>query len=538
MKQKLKYLVMLFALLISFSFFSMLNAQTSTPIATIIDNFNGNVGQSFVVEGVVTVGAESHHVGRLRAFIQDNSGKGIALDNGSITQIHLQNLVRGNYVQLTGTVSEYGGAAQLNNLTNIQHRGFEMVPVLELTIQEALNHRQYYGLFIKVSGNIVELRAPAGQGRDIVIEDETNRRLVIRIWDTFQLDISRLRIGTPIDVFGAVSVFNNTSQIVPGSQQDIVIKLTDPIIDNITFIPEKPFVDEEITVSAEIIDYDGTIVSTRFLYKTNNQSDFTETNLTFADNRYTAKLPPFNTFETDEGEYIFRIIAEDNDGNIVNSGDRKISVLWRRPVITNIMIMNNPEEFEELIVRANIIDSVSGGSIVDAKVFYTLNYSSTERRMDMQNISGSLYEGVLPGFSAGTIVNISIFAMNSSMLTTIEDQNVRYVFPVKSSSVMLRIAPKAYNIYEGEKVEIGYFAKRDDIVIIRIYNSEGKLIATPINRITSAIDGVNFYNWDGKDNTFRIVEPGFYVCHLEVKDRDTGRIRNANAPIVIGTRLK
>jgi hypothetical protein len=167
----------------------------------------------------------------------------------------------------------------------------------------------------------------------------------------------------------------------------------------------------------------------------------------------------------------------------------------------------------------------------------------------MPKVSGDIYEGVIPGQSSGAIVNISVWAIDDSSLVSVSnlDDNgepVRYVYPVKSHSASLKIAPKAYNIYAGVPVEIGYYANEGDIAVIRIYNAEGKLIATPRHKVVNNTDKDNvndsvfFFNWDGKDKDFKLVPPGLYICHLEVTDKLTGNKKNDKAPIVIGTRLK
>jgi len=100
----------------------------------------------------------------------------------------------------------------------------------------------------------------------------------------------------------------------------------------------------------------------------------------------------------------------------------------------------------------------------------------------------------------------------------------------------LQIVPKAYNIYENEKVEIRYTAKAGAKVVMRIYNSEGKLMATPANLVAGGT--VAPVIWNGRDNDYRLVEPGLYICSLEVQDRNSGKKEAYTAPIVVGMRLK
>jgi hypothetical protein len=333
-----------------------------------------------------------------------------------------------------------------------------------------------------------------------------------------------------------------------GYQDDLIILLTDPVISNIVFSPVAPFIDDPITMTATIIDYDGYIASTIFEFRTDIDRDFTigTINRVGTTDNYTATIPSYQSLDPDgEGFINIRITATDNDRNIVVANDR-IFATYRRPVIANPTFWNQPEPGEELYVRANITPTF--GTITGAKIIYTLGFSDRTHEVPMISRGGILYEGEIPGFSAGTTINISIWAENDSgfsntMNTFSDGSPIRYTYPVTTSTAILRIAPKAYNIYENDHVEIGYLAKVGDKLIIRIYNAEGKLVATPVNEVVSAAtsgspDGVNYFTWNGRDKNFKLVSPGLYICHLEVIDRTTGDKKVDKAPIVIGTRLK
>ena len=537
-----KYIIFL---LIGF-IFTILFSQTITEIAEIVDNFNDYNGRQVTIQAVVVMGAGVLHSNILRAYVQDYSGKGIQIHNSSLNATINAAFVRGNMLQITGTVGIFDGMRQITSMTSYQvlDTGYQP-PFVELSIREAQNHQVWDGSFVKVSGTVSSVANPVGGGRDVIVQDDTGDNIIIRVWETTGLDVSGFFVGLPLDVFGVIRIFQSRSQITPGYNADFVIMLTEPVIQNINITPERPFIDEEITISAEIMDYDGFIESISFHYRTEFHTGWIENNMThIGNNVYRVSLPAFETYhENQEGNYLFRIVASDNDGNVVNSGDRRIFVSLRRPIISDVRFLNHPEEHEDLRISANIIDAFVGGRIIAAKVLYTLNFSTNVREVEMTNDNSNLWIAELNGQASGTAVNVSIWAENDSGLTTLLDKNdvgepIRYVYPINNNTVSLRIQSKAYNIYEGESVEIGYFVKQGDIIIIRIYNSEGKLVSTPVNRITSASDGINFYNWDGRDNDFRLVEPGLYICHLEVKDMLSGAIRNSTAPIVVGTRLR
>lgn len=538
----MKKIFLLFSMIYFLS--SALFSQTITPIADIQDNLNQYLNQQVTIQGIITIGADKLVATRLQAYIQDESGKGLQIFHGSSNADYRRDIIRGNLLRVTGTIIEYQGVTEITSFNyEVLDMGYE-VPVINLTVSQALNYQTWEGTFVKITGDLTEAPFYAGGGYNVNIRDAAGTSITVRVWDTTGINVSRLKAGVPIDAFGVVGIYNNRSQILPGYQEDIVIKITEPVIENILVNPERPFIDQQITVAATIIDFDGQIQSTKLKYRTGKQTEFSELNMnSLGGDNYSVIIPPYNSIESNEGEYIIKITAVDDDGNITNSPEKKITVTKRRPIISNIRFMNQPEAGDSLIVRADIADT--DGHITEAKVLYSLNYSSSIREVQMYELGKNtqLFEAVLPGFSAGTMLNVSVWAIDDSLLYSIESltssgEEIRYVFPVKTTTASLKIKPKANNTFEGDSVEIGYFAKTGDKVIVRIYNSEGKLMATPINTIISTPDGINFYNWNGRDKNFRLVEPGLYICHLEVLDRVTGNKKTDKAPIVIGTRLK
>lgn len=88
----------------------------------------------------------------------------------------------------------------------------------------------------------------------------------------------------------------------------------------------------------------------------------------------------------------------------------------------------------------------------------------------------------------------------------------------------------------GQSISINFKVGTGNKFILRMYNAEGKLVATPINDISSEVTGT--YLWDGKDKHGHILPIGLYICHLEVIEVSSGRKKTATAPIVIATKLK
>lgn len=97
-----------------------------------------------------------------------------------------------------------------------------------------------------------------------------------------------------------------------------------------------------------------------------------------------------------------------------------------------------------------------------------------------------------------------------------------------------------FNPYMGEKIKITYGTKMGRLsrALIRIYDAQGRLVATPVHKNFSSSSGFENYWWDGRDHNLKRLEPGLYYCHAEVSDRASGIRHSAVQPIVIKSRLK
>ncbi|HPK41784.1 MAG TPA: hypothetical protein PKZ69_09175, partial [Candidatus Cloacimonadota bacterium] len=374
------------------------------------------------------------------------------------------------------------------------------LPIIDLTIPEAQNYQYYEGTLVRVEGSLTEDPYYVGGGANITLKDTQNKKIAFRVWDTTGIDYSKLKVGVPVQATGVVSPYNNASQLLPAYQTDFKILITDPQISNVQHSPVSPFVDQQITVSAEIIDYDGNINEAKLYYRLGTEDTFNnEISMTrITGNNYNAIIPAFNTFSDSEGEYIYFIKASDNDSIYVSSAMQRVEVLKRRPIISNIRFNNSPDAAEELVVLANVVDT--DGFIGNVRLLYSVNNSHNINEVEMDSIAVNTYEARIPGQKSGTIVYIKVWAEDDSLLTSIKDvfdngEPARYIYPVKEHKAILKITPKAYNINNGDEIEIGYFGYTGDKAIIRIYNGSGKLIATPVSQILSNANGVNFYKW-------------------------------------------
>ncbi len=281
-------------------------AETITPIANIQDSISYYTGRTVTVQGVVTIGCGKLSTTQLKAYLQDDSGRGIMLFDYSIVANYTNNIIRGNLLKVTGKISEYNGVTELTNFTNIipMDQGMTL-PVIPLSITQAQNYQYYEGTFVKLAGTLKEDPYFVGGGANITILDAQNNQIAFRVWPSTGIDYSILTAGMPIEGYGVVSPYNSASQILPGYQSDFVIKLTEPLISQIQHSPEMPFVDQQVSVSAKVVDYNGTVDSVKVFYRLGNETEYSIINMNAsAGHIYTATLPAFLFFTSDISEFL------------------------------------------------------------------------------------------------------------------------------------------------------------------------------------------------------------------------------------------
>ncbi len=518
---------------------------TYDQIADIQANHELYEDQIVTVFGIVTIGVNQIQTGMTNAYMQDESGKGINIfDFDEITEI-----IRGNLIELTGTVTQYQETTEITDFAAT----FEVIdtdqeiPVIPMTIEEMQDYDTWEGTMISISGTLTEDPYYAGGGTNINIIDEEGYETTVRVWDTTGIDVSNLIKDTPITAQGVVDSYNGESQLVPGYQEDITIDIEIPVITEINNTPVNPFVDDEITITARIIDYDGTIDSTRLSYRLEYETDLSDTTLTYiGDHEYTATIPSVDTFTNEEMNYVVYVWAEDNDGNEIED-TKLITVTKHRPLVSNFIMLNTPEAGDTLNIQMNIVDS--DGWVVEQKLLYLLDFSDIIYETDLlqNDTDTTLYAGSIPGQSSGVTVGIGVFAKDDSSLTTYEYDLGTYTYPVLIHTAILKVPAKPFNPYSGESIRIRFNSQDKDRAILRIYNAEGKLVFTPKNEFfnyfpdpeTPPDDPYNwYYEWNGKNKYGKLLPLGLYICYLETIETGTGKKKSAKVPIVIGAPLK
>jgi hypothetical protein len=402
-------------------------------IATIRANYSQYAGQTVTVKAIVTIGVNSIQTGRTNTYIQDNSGRGIAVFDYNV----INTLQRGNEVIVVGTVGQYQGTMQIQSpqVTVVSTNNPEPNP-LTFNLNN-ISQIELEGTLLKATGTIYEVYS-AGGGTNLNIEDEAGKRMTVRVWDTTGINLTDYVVGFNLTAIGVGSVYNNVLQLVTGYQDQLKeASLNDH--DDIYFEPTEPIANAEISV--------------------------------------------FYTPSITYSEVYFN---------------------WKK---------NNQLSFEPVLMDSIYIDNVI------------------------------MYKTIIPPQPEGTIINYFLKSYKENGEIDCIPENAPYEFfqikiPITSFKAILQIAPKPFNPFAGEKIDVTIGSTTSNKAILRIYNAEGKLVHTPYNDFINTASGTRTIQWNGRDKDNKQLPIGLYIAYLEVYQSGSSSKKTAKAPIVIGVPLK
>ncbi len=144
------------------------------------------------------------------------------------------------------------------------------------------------------------------------------------------------------------------------------------------------------------------------------------------------------------------------------------------------------------------------------------------------------------------LIRIDDFMYNDVQIPNI--QNGTITVKVMERRAFLDISNKTnsrniFNPQLNEKITLkyGYRVTSSGVnakAVIRIYDAQGRLVSTPVNKNISTSTGIETVEWDGRDSSLNLLPIGLYYCHLEILERNTGHRESTVQPIVIRSILK
>jgi len=203
-----------------------------------------------------------------------------------ITPAFQQDLIRGNELQVTGEVDEYGGITELTDFSyNVISTGNpEPIPVF-VELNQYLNN--YEGTLIRAVGQIFDPYW-AGGGWNLNIRDLTNGETIVRVWDTTGLNTDPYVDGYILEAVGVGGLYNSDFQILPGYQDQLRLGEFDNY-------PYGDISEQVAGVPIEItFEYPGNFSSVDLYWKTNEDVNWNLSEMEIQGSRdaiYVTELP-------------------------------------------------------------------------------------------------------------------------------------------------------------------------------------------------------------------------------------------------------
>ncbi len=288
-------------------------------------------GQTVTVEGTVYCPKGIYNGGTF--YIQGATG-GISFYSSSV------NADLGDIVEVTGTVSSYGGEIQLAS-PSVSVTGNGPVPdPAVMTSAEALADYENVGTFVSVTG-IVTVVNSSNFYLDGDIEGVGG--IQVYIDSTTGIDLGAVAVGDEYMVTAPCVVYNGEIELKPRYQADLVEDPsgdTVPVIANVNCVNWVPMASDPITVVADITD-NSAIASASLYYRDSNG----ESNEAFSSvamsagpgNSYSGVIPAGHTMD----QVDFYVSATDDGAQTVFSpGDAPVGFISVAVGFTTIYEMN------------------------------------------------------------------------------------------------------------------------------------------------------------------------------------------------------
>ena len=183
-----------------------------------IDQIHANVveGQIVTIQGIVTIGSGLLDTSTTKAYIQDDSDRGLNLfDYDLITGID-----RGDELRVVGIVDQYISTVEVTNFEFEKvSTGNDGPSAANITTANA-NSSDWEGTFINVSGSITAIDSISDDGAKLTVDDGSGPTFVM-IWNTTGLDGFDYSIGEGMSFSGVGSKYNDDYQLLVAYAEDV-----------------------------------------------------------------------------------------------------------------------------------------------------------------------------------------------------------------------------------------------------------------------------------------------------------------------------
>ncbi|MCG6960716.1 hypothetical protein LJE82_12575, partial [bacterium BMS3Abin03] len=259
-------------------------------------------------------------------FMQDTSEtdwSGILAIQTSPISPDFQILDSGAVVKITGYVSEYYTTTEffITSFDASNIVGFKKRPEpVELTLDSLkeigtdinkVTAEKWEGVYVIIRNVTTTERNSSGGFR---IFDSNNTKLSVGTKSNYYYNNTAPADGTVLDyIKGYIETRTDANGVTlnPGFRDDMKVKLYSPSVSNIVRSPVKVTYGQDVTITAQITDQDGTIDTAKLYYRVNNGTNNALLMINSEGNTWQAIIPGLS----DSSVVDFFVYAVDNDNN-------------------------------------------------------------------------------------------------------------------------------------------------------------------------------------------------------------------------------
>jgi hypothetical protein len=173
----------------------------------------------------------------------------------------------------------------------------------------------------------------------------------------------------------------------------------------------------------------------------------------------------------------------------------------------------------------------------------TISYATQEVISSTEDGSSLIKLNFEPLSYGDIVVYLEEFSYDDYQINALSNGRILVKIMENIAHLVIGTTGSGKNIFDpsmNEILNIEYGTKTGFLAraIIRIYDAQGRLVATPVHQNFASSTGIVSTTWNGRDSNMKLLKPGVYYCHAEISNRETGKRFKTVQPIVIKSRLK
>lgn len=245
------------------------DSKEATDVISIEDAINIKVGESAIVEGVVSFNDRNQTI-----YIEDETG-GIALSNKQ-TKIPFKGIKKGNKIRVSGTKDVFNSLDELKaTKIEVVEESVDLVP--ETVSVKELNTGKYESKYVKIENAVIDTKAKTlKQGNDILNIYYIPSNLNVKTGDIVNTEGTMGVYGKEIQIYGSSCTFTKVDDLYK------LKVIHDPI--------KQVDINEDLNIEADLTGKE--ISNVELNYKVNGSENFEKLEMVKGENnKYNITLP-------------------------------------------------------------------------------------------------------------------------------------------------------------------------------------------------------------------------------------------------------